>query len=69
MTKFNPGDLVKIKTTSKSRYKEAIGIVERYCCGRYKDICRVKLWRNKTIQIYDYNLESINCKENQNEKR
>lgn len=66
MTKFNPGDYVKIKPTSKSKYKEAIGVVDRYCCGRYKDICRVKLWRNKIIQIFDYNLESIKNKENNN---
>lgn len=63
MNKYNPGDLVKIKTTSKSKYKEAIGIVDKYCCGHYKNICRVKLWRNKIIKIYDYNLESINYKE------
>ncbi len=64
MTKFNPGDLVKIKTSSKSKYKEAIGIVDNYCNGRYPDICRVKLWRNKIIQICDYNLERLDYKEN-----
>lgn len=64
MTKFKPGDIVKIKTTSKSKYKEAIGIVENYCRGHYENICRVKLWRNKTIQIYDYNLENFTAKEN-----
>lgn len=56
MSKFNPGDFVQIKLTSKSKYKEAFGIVEGYCHGQYPDICRVKLWRNKTIQIFDYNL-------------
>lgn len=64
MTKFNPGDYVKIKPTSKSKYKEAIGVVERYCNGHNPDICRVKLWRNCTIQIFDYNLEAFSTKEN-----
>ena len=59
MIKFNPGDLVKIKSTSKSKYKEAICIVDGYCNGRYSDICRVKLWKNKIIQIFDYNLEKL----------
>ena len=63
-TKFNPGDYVKIKSTSQSKYKEAIGVVERYCNGDYRDICRVKLWRNKTIQIFDRNLEAFDVKEN-----
>ena len=67
MTKFNPGDYVKIKPTSKSKYKEVIGIVESYCNGYYTDICRVKLWRNKTIQIFDYNLEAFSTKENHND--
>ena len=66
MTKFKPGDIVQIKRTSQSRYKEAIGIVERYCRGRNPDICRIKLWKNHTIQIFDRNLESYNHKENQN---
>ena len=64
MTKFNPGDYVKIKPTSKSKYKEAIGVIEGYCHGHYRDICRVKLWRNKTIQIFDRNLEAFDVKEN-----
>ena len=63
MTKFNPGDYVKIKPTSQSKYKEAIGVVERYCHGHNPDICRVKLWRNYTIQIFDRNLELFNTKE------
>ena len=63
MTKFNPGDLVQIKRTSQSKYKDAIGIVERYCNGHYRDICRVKLWHNYTIQIFDYNLEAFDVKE------
>jgi hypothetical protein len=63
MTKFNPGDYVKIKSTSQSKYKEAIGIVERYCNGHYRDICRVKLWRNHAIQIFDRNLEAFDIKE------
>ncbi len=66
MTKFQPGDLVQIKLTSKSKYKDAIGIVERYCNGDYHDICRVKLWRNHTIQIFDRNLEAFTVKENNN---
>ena len=56
MNKFNAGDLVKIKSTSKSKFKEAIGTIVGYCHGNNRDICRVKLWRNKIIQIYDYNL-------------
>lgn len=64
MTKFKPGDYVRIKNTSKSKYKEAIGIVERYCHGTYLNICRVKLWKNHSIQIFDYNIETFNIKEN-----
>ena len=64
MTRFNPGDLVQIKRTSKSKYKDAIGVVERYCHGRYPDICRVKLWKNHSIQIFDENLEIFEIKEN-----
>lgn len=60
MPKFKTGDLVKIKNTSKSKYKEAIGIFEGYCHGHYPDICRVKLWRNRTIQIFDYNITKVN---------
>ena len=67
MTKFNPGDIVQIKRTSKSKYKDAIGIVEKYCNGHYRDICRVKLWRDHTIQIFDRNLETLNPKENPND--
>ena len=63
MAKFNPGDYVKIKNTSQSKYKEAIGVVERYWNGHYRDICRVKLWRNKTIQIFDRNLDPFDTKE------
>ena len=63
MIKFNSGDYVKIKNTSQSKYKEAIGVVEGYCNGHYRDICRVKLWRNKTIQIFDRNLEAFDAKE------
>lgn len=63
MTKFNPGDLVQIKQTSKSKYKDAIGVVERYCKGCYPNICRVKLWQNHSIQIFDSNLEAFNVKE------
>lgn len=66
MAKFNPGDYVRIKPTSQSKYKEAIGIVERYCHGRNPDICRIKLWRNYTIQIFDYNLEAFDIKETSN---
>ena len=64
MTKFNPGDLVQIKRTSKSKYKDAIGVVERYCHGTYPNICRVRLWKNHSIQIFDDNIEAFNVKEN-----
>lgn len=52
---FHNGDVVQI-TSKVSKYKEAIGTVVGYCNGRYKDICKVKLWKNKIIQIFDYNL-------------
>lgn len=64
MRKFKPGDYVRIKSTSQSKYKEAIGVVERYCNGRNPDICRVKLWKDYVIQIFDYNLEAFDIKEN-----
>ena len=60
---FNVGEVVQITNASKSKYKEAIGIVVVYCNGAYKDICRVKLWKNKTIQIFDYNLVKYHIKE------
>ena len=66
MTKFNPGDYVKIKPTSQSKYKEAIGVVEKYCNGHNPDICRVKLWRNYTIQIFDYNFEAFDMEVEEN---
>ena len=66
MTKFNSSDYVKIKNTSQSKYKEAIGVVEGYCNGRNPDICRVKLWRNHTIKIFDRNLEAFDIKETNN---
>ena len=53
---FKNGEVVRIANTSKSKYKEAIGIVVGYCNGTYKDICKVKLWKNKIIKIFDYNL-------------
>lgn len=53
---FKNGEIVQITNTSKSRYKEAIGIVVGYCNGTYKNICKVKLWKNKVIKIFDYNL-------------
>lgn len=68
MGKFNPGDLVQIKRTGKSKYKDAIGIIERYCNGRSPNVCRVKLWKNCTIQIYDWNLETFTVKENHYEE-
>lgn len=67
MTKFNPGDLVQIKRASKSKYKDAIGIIERYCNGSCKNICKVKLWKNCTIQIHDRNLEVFDVKESNND--
>ena len=60
---FKNGEIVQITNTSKSRYKEAIGIVVGYCNGNYKNICRVKLWKNKIIQIFDYNLVKYDFKE------
>lgn len=54
--KFNIGETVQITNTSKSKYKEAIGIIIGYCDGRYKDICRVKIWKNKVINIFDSNI-------------
>lgn len=56
---FNNGEIVRIKNASKSRYKEAIGIVVGYCDGEYKNMCRVKLWKNKVIKIFDYNLDKL----------
>lgn len=53
---FKTGDMVQITNNSKSKYKEAIGTVVGYCQGDYPNICRVKLWKNKIIQIFDYNL-------------
>lgn len=53
---FENGEMVQIANTSKSKYKEAIGVVVGYCNGTYKDICKVKLWKNKIIKIFDYNL-------------
>lgn len=61
---FDSGDIVQITNKSKSRYKEAIGTVLGYCNGTYGNICRVKLWKNKSIQIFDYNL--VKFKENNN---
>lgn len=52
---FKAGEMVQI-VSKTSKYKEAIGIVVGYCNGAYGDICRVKLWKNKIIQIFDYNL-------------
>ena len=60
---FKNGEVVQITNDSKSRHKEAIGIVVGYCNGKYKNICRVKLWKNKIIQIFDYNLVKYPIKE------
>ena len=54
--KYNVGDVVQISQTSKSKYKDALGIVLGYCKGQYTTICKVKLWRNKIIKIFDENL-------------
>lgn len=59
---FKTGDTVQI-ISKVSKYKEAIGIVVGYCNGTYRDICRVKLWKNKIIQIFDYNLVKYHIKE------
>ena len=59
---FKEGEVVQVATSSKSKHKEAIGIVVGYCSGTYKNICKVKLWRNKIIKIFDYNLVKYNIK-------
>lgn len=59
---FKEGEIVQVTNASKSKYKEAIGIVVGYCNGTYKNICKVKLWRNKIIKIFDYNLVKYNIK-------
>lgn len=66
---FDSGDIVQITNKSKSKYKEAIGTVLGYCNGTYGNICRVKLWKNKTIQIFDYNLIKYHIKETQNDQK
>ena len=53
---YKEGTLVQINS-KKSKFKEAIGTVIGYCNGDYPNICRVKLWRNKIINIFDYNLK------------
>lgn len=63
MMKFNIGDYVRIKPTSKSKYKGAVGVITGYCCGQYPNICRVRLWHNKTVHIFDYSLEAFIVKE------
>ena len=40
-----------------SVFKETIGTVIGYCNGDYPNICRVKLWKNKIINIFDFNLK------------
>ena len=52
---FENDEVVQIKS-NVSKYKDAIGVVVGYCNGTYKDICKVKLWKNKVIKIFDYNL-------------
>ncbi len=54
--KYKVGDIVRVSQTSKSKYKDAIGIVQGYCKGQYTTICKVKLWHNKIIKIFDENL-------------
>ena len=54
--KYTVGDIVRISHTSKSKYKDAIGIVQGYCKGQYTTVCKIKLWRNKIIKIFDWNL-------------
>lgn len=53
---YKEGTLVQINL-GKSKFKEAIGTVIGYCNGDYPNICRVKLWKNKIINIFDYNLK------------
>ena len=55
---YAQGTLVQINS-GKSKFKEAIGTVVGYCNGNYPNICRIKLWKNKIINIFDYNLKEI----------
>lgn len=55
---YKEGTLVQINS-GKSKFKEAIGTVVGYCNGDYPNICRIKLWKNKIINIFDYNLKEI----------
>ena len=52
---FKNGEVVQIKS-KVSKYKNAIGTIVGYCNGRYKNICKVEIWKNKVINIFDYNL-------------
>lgn len=59
MTEFHPGDLVRIKESSKSQYKGAIAMVVSHCNGSRKDILLIQLWRNKTVQICESSLQKL----------
>ena len=54
--KYKEGTLVQINS-GKSKFKEAIDTVIGYCNGDYPNICRVKLWKNKIINVFDFNLK------------
>lgn len=59
MTEFHPGDLVRIKESSKSQYKGAIATVVSHCNGSRRDILLIQLWRNKTVQICESSLQKL----------
>lgn len=56
MNRFKPGDIVEITETSKSKYKGAVATVVEYCNGWRSDILRIKIWRNKVVQICESSL-------------
>lgn len=56
--KLSNGTAVQI-TSKTSKFNGAIGTVVGYCNGEYANICRVQLWKNKIINIYDYNLKKL----------
>lgn len=61
MRKFNSGDIVRI-VSKASKYKGAIGTIQGYCNGRYKNICRVAISDKCTINIFDDGL-TVLCNE------
>lgn len=59
MTEFHPGDLVRIKESSKSQYKGAIATVVSHCHGSRSDILLIQLWKNKIVQICESSLQKL----------